>query len=791
MASSRRAYGARASRRGRMLAGAVLFGTSLVFAGFSGGGILAAAETTQAIPDSRMSEPPQEPPALRVAGCITLHDGTCAPVEEFDARAEELARDYAAHAQFRNQWGLASIGADTAYAHTELLKGGDAAPGAGVTIGFIDTGIDQGHPMVAGPLVREEFLPGAADELGNETSHGTAVASIAAGTRELPFSFIPHGVAWGADIAMFAIPLGTGDGTYRPASLNALAGADAGSAHRYNHVLTWRDGSRRVDVLNLSFGYQGLIADYSEADLRASLPQTIAALAQGGTSEKAILVWAAGNSNGDSCRPSVPNCETGALDAVSPSVMAGLAARIPELKGHTVAVVALAPADEIPLKPSDETIASFSNRCGIAADFCIAAPGRQVSVAYFGPNADGSAPVRGIDTVSGTSFAAPMVSGGLAVMKQLFRDQLSSEELVARVLATADSTGVFANRAIYGRGKLDLGAATHPVGVLEVPVGPGTNGPRLELGTTHLGLGAPFGTGFGNAVQRLEIMALDDLGAPFWYRLGDFIASSQGPAVDTTAQGFLTHSPKRDLWMPGARIRLTRADTEGGHLSLAEGGKMATVVARPGLSASIFRADRRNRNRGVSGGALGWRPEGAPLGLRVGWITEDKTLLGGAGQGAFGSLAADTVFARLEGDLQLGAWRLGAGAEWGSVRPQVWSGIIEEISTLATSAFALRARAALPNQRGVGVSLSQPLRVEHGRAALTLPAARTKSGQVVHTSVDTRLAPDARQIDLAVTWEKRLAGGPLRLGFIWSHNPEHSAAVDPHFTFLAGWRRTF
>ena len=218
---------------------------------------------------------------------------------------------------------------------------------------------------------------------------------------------------------------------------------------------------------------------------------------------------------------------------------------------------------------------------------------------------------------------------------------------------------------------------------------------------------------------------------------------------------------------------------------------MATVVARPGLSASIFRADRRNRNRGVSGGALGWRPEGAPLGLRVGWITEDETLLGGAGQGAFGSLTADTVFARLEGDLQLGAWRLGAGAEWGSVRPQVRSGIIEEISTLATSAFALRARAALPNQRRVSVSLSQPLRVEHGRAALTLPVARTKSGQVVHTSVDTRLAPDARQIDLAVTWEKRLAGGPLRLGFIWSHNPEHSAAVDPHFTFLAGWRRTF
>jgi len=87
--------------------------------------------------------------------------------------------------------------------------------------------------------------------------------------------------------------------------------------------------------------------------------------------------------------------------------------------------------------------------------------------------------------------------------------------------------------------------------------------------------------------------------------------------------------------------------------------------------------------------------------------------------------------------------------------------------------------------------LLQPLRVEHDRASLTLPVARTKSGQVVHTSVDTRLAPEARQTDLAVTWEQALAGRPLRPGFIWSRNPDHHASADPHIAFLAGWRRTF
>ena len=744
------------------------------------------------MPDVALPEPSQNRALSSDAECIRLHDGTCVSAKAFDARAQELARGYADHVQFEAQWGLGSIGADRAYAHVNLLEGKDSAPGAGVTIGLIDTGIDRFHPLVAGSIVSEVLLEGAADETGiARSSHGTAVASIAAGRRSLPIATVPHGVAWGADIAMFAIPLGVGDGTYTPVSLEGLARADADSAQDFNQALTWRDGQRRVDILNLSFGYQGLIADYSEADLRASLPQTIAALAQDSASEKAILVWAAGNSNANTCDPSVPNCETGALDAVSPSVMAGLAARIPELQGHTVAVVALAPADEIPLKPSDETIASFSNRCGVAADFCIAAPGTGVRYAYFGPHPTSGAPLRSVGAGGGTSFAAPMVSGGFAIMKQLFRDQLANEELVARLLATADNTGVFSDRAIYGRGKLDLAAATHPVGILEVPFGPNVSQAGPGLGTTHLSLGAPFGNGPGPSVLSHEIMALDDLGAPFWYRLGDFIAAAPGSRVDTAIQGFLVNSPDRDPWRPGAWAFLTSADTAGGHLSLAEGGTMATVATRQGLAASVFRSSRRKHGPGAAGGALGWRPEGAPLGLRVGWVSENEAILGGAGQGAFGALTADTVFVRLEGDVRIGAWHLGAGAEWGHVRPQARGGLIEQVSALTTSAFALRARTTLPNQNSVGVSLSQPLRVENGRMSLTLPVARTKHGRIVRTSIDSALAPDARQIDLAVTWEKPLAGGPLRLGFIWSHNPDHSGSEDPRFTFLAGWRRTF
>ena len=215
---------------------------------------------------------------------------------------------------------------------------------------------------------------------------------------------------------------------------------------------------------------------------------------------------------------------------------------------------------------------------------------------------------------------------------------------------------------------------------------------------------------------------------------------------------------------------------------------MATLKGRAGLSASVFGT---NHEHDAVGGTLGWRPGGSPLGLSIGWITEDETILGGEGQGAFGSLAADTAFIRIEGDVRLGAWRVGADAEWGSVRPQARGGIIEEVSPISTSAFALHARAAITNEDTLHFSLSQPLRVEDGRASLTLPVARTKDGRVLRSSIASPLAPDERQVDVAASWERPLADGRLRLGVIWSHNPGHSNSAEPLLTFLAGWRRRF
>ena len=736
--------------------------------------------------------PPPPPP------CIPTHAGECLPATEFLNAAEELGEEYRRDLNFDNQWGLDAIGAHRAYGHVSLLQGPDAAPGAGVTIGVIDSGIDDEHPIFHGKTIHRGFLFSAAPETGEKFSHGTAVASIAAGGKTGDPG-APHGVAWGADLAVWAIPLGEADNVYDPIPLETLARADRGFTYIFSQVFAWRDAGGALDILNLSFGYDGIIDSYSEADLRANFGDTIATLAQAEATDKTILVWAAGNANNDECEAGIASCENGRVDAVSVGVLPGLVARIEELQGHSVAVVALS--------PDGGAITDFSNRCGIAADFCIAAPGEEVTVAYFGPDQEGFL-VRGYAEGRGTSYAAPMVTGGLAVMKQLFRDQLSNEELVGRLFLTADNTGVYADRDIYGNGRMDLGAATSPVGVLDVPLDTGlATMAHASLNSTGLRFGAAFGDGFGEAFGDGELMALDDYGAPFWYGLDNFAATSDGPAMSARLRTFLgpgstpglavasggggaSGSSAGTLGMTAGLLRMPTA-AGNGHLALAEGAVMVSAFEAGGLSATAFTTGPLRPFMPATGAAVGWRPDGLPVGFTAGWISERETMLGSMGLGAFGSLSAGTAFFGFDGGLDFGSWRFGATGEFGVVNPATQGGMIQEISALATSTFAVHGSRAFQGRGALHFSLSQPLRVENGWASLTVPNARTKRGEVLHRSLRADLAPGERQLDLAAQWNRPLPLGEFRLGAIWSHWPGHRDVLGPQLALLSGWRWAF
>ena len=780
-----------------------LSAAAVVAASCGGGGGSGGVDTVSGAPPQTvpMPEPPPPTPEPAPEPCLETHDRGCVPESEYEALANRAAVGYAQTTSFRSQWGLAAVGVDRAYANLELRLGPDAEPGAGVIVGVLDTGIDLSHRAFRNTRVSERILPEARDEDGSRFSHGTAVASIIAGREDPDAPADASGVAWGADLVVFATRLGSGDGTYRPVAIDRLGANATDFVAIAREILAWRDGSRRIDFLNLSLTVQGLIERYSEEDLREPFEPLVAVMAQDGADDKLVFVWGAGNSHGNACDPALPECVNGAVEASSVSLSAGLAARFPELKPQTLAVVAIG---------RDGAIAGFSNRCGIAQDYCLAAPGEDVTVAYFGPHRGRDA-VRGTAVSGGTSYAAPMVTGGLALMKQLFRGQLSNTDLVERLLETADRRGVYADASVYGRGLMDLGAATAPVGDPVVAAGRRVDGPGALLGDTGFQLGGAFGDGLAAALANREIAAFDSLGAPFWYEFGGFSRAEAGPTLSERLAEFQRISaalpsgpPAGALRIPltaapgeggGAALHLTRsgasAAARAGHFALAGDGLTLSVPVAAGLTASALTGEGTDGETPANGAALAWRPPGPALGLRAGWLGERRSLLGTVSRGAFGRVRGSAAFAGIESDTALGEWHIGGAAEIGTIRARTRGGVLERMSPLVTSAFALRATRPIAGGGAFGVSLSQPLRVEDGHARFAIPVGRTRSGRVVRERVTVGAAPDGRQLDLALHWQHPVPAGEIRLGATLSRHPGHRAGAGTEAILLSGWRVVF
>ena len=222
--------------------------------------------------------------------CIETHDEGCVSDAEYQELADAIAEPLRETSSFENQWGLGAIRPDQAYANLQLQYGPDVAPGEGVTVGVLDTGIDAAHFQFRNKNIIQRFLPGSVGDDGSKTSHGTAVASVIAGEDDPDIPYDAHGVAWGADLVLFALPLGDPPETYDPVTVDDLPGIDAFLLQYVGETLDWRHDNQGIDFLNMSLGVTGLIENFSEADLRTRVAAGLAKLAQEDSEEKVLLI---------------------------------------------------------------------------------------------------------------------------------------------------------------------------------------------------------------------------------------------------------------------------------------------------------------------------------------------------------------------------------------------------------------------------------------------------------------------------------------------------------------------
>ncbi|HXO99697.1 MAG TPA: S8 family serine peptidase [Luteibacter sp.] len=314
---------------------------------------------------------------------------------------------------------IAQPASDVQLTATNVKAAHDAGfTGAGVIIGIADSGVNATNPALAGRVGAEYiYVDPASNNVGVDdvVGHGTFVAEIAAGR---PVGMFAGGVAPDASIVsarIIADKAPTDDGSGQG---NKVTSADP--LGDVNDKLVVTSGAR---IINNS--WDGVYWDPADTNTTGNFTDAYLHAAFG----NALFVFAAGN-HGD------PN----------PSTIAQLPTLSPSLEKGWLTVVAL---------DSDhpDQIASYSNRCGVAKNYCMAAPGTIVVVA---PDATSSK----VSFVygAGTSFAAPQVSGAAAVVMSAFPG-LPLDSVRQVLLGTADDLGDAGPDAIYGYGRLNLGRA--------------------------------------------------------------------------------------------------------------------------------------------------------------------------------------------------------------------------------------------------------------------------------------------------------------------------------------------
>jgi subtilisin family serine protease len=317
---------------------------------------------------------------------------------------------------FERQWALQQVRAPQAWT---------VSTGAGVTLGIVDTGVDLGHPDLAGKVVASSDCVGhpCTDGGGQDThGHGTLVSGIAAGVTNNGKGVA--GVAPDAKLVVAKVLNANGEG--RVDDINA------GIRWVVDH------GAR---VVNLSLGDPNFfVTSLVGTPLRAGIEYA--------WSKGAVPVLAAGN------------YAKGAGDLGS------------ENYGNLDAVV-------VGATDASGAVPSYSSAIG-TAKWGLVAPG---GAGTGGPDANviSTWPLSfggsGYASAGGTSMAAPHVAGALAL---LLAQGLGPNAAISRLLATA--TKVSCGRGCQGR--LDaasaVGAGANAAPAAAAP--PRTTAPQASAG---------------------------------------------------------------------------------------------------------------------------------------------------------------------------------------------------------------------------------------------------------------------------------------------------------------------
>lgn len=688
----------------------------------------------------------------------------------------------------------ASNSATSAQAITAYQKG---STGKGIRLAVIDSGINPGLTEFAGRIDPASRDVAGRRGLGDEDGHGTAVTAVAAAARN---SSGIHGVAFDATILSFRAD--------SPGSC-ATTGDDGGCKFPDSAIGEGIDAARIAGarVINMSLGGGGMGP--------AALSAVQRAVAAG-----IVIVISAGN---DGDKPEGVNADA---FAATP------AQRFPA-NVIIAGSVGIAGADGL---VSLDQLSTFSNRAGTSANNYLAALGyRNRTINHTGAGY----------YYSGTSFAAPTISGAVALLAQAFPN-LNGGQIVQILFTSADDLGAAGTDPIFGRGRLNIDRAFQPIGSTSLAgtatkVDTTTNGdlpgPAGDAGSKGM-LGAVILDGYSRAFVINLARTLRSAGqeTPLASALQGGVkvaGASAGPlriamtvrqnreraGFELQQLGIGPEDARKARLIAGSAIaRLDRKTAVA--LGLSQGAKAlerqlsgaeagAFLIARdvagdPGFAAKRGNSIAVRRELGSVGLTLSgesgevWTPvKTGATGSPYRWtsIAADRSFGGTRLSGALSrleekeSLLGGRMGAALGGGgsqslfLDLEARRgLGSGWSLGLNARRGWTSFAAGKFESGAYGADLAKLGVLGSGDRLGLRVSQPLRIEQGGLNLLLPTAYDyDSGAATSSMVDFSLAPGGREVDGELSYSSQVGRGWLGANLFLRKEPGHVAAADDDY----------
>lgn len=676
----------------------------------------------------------------------------------------------------------------------------------------------------------------------NYMNHGTHVAGLVGATKNNEGMM---GVAYNAEIIPVKHDLDIGTGQ-SPSYTTAVAAADIVniSLGPADDAATHYSQSDAIAKFKEKFVTQGLNPDLYQAFQNAA------------TSNK-IMVFAAGNY--DTYVDPTDNTKKSYFYDPTYYNYAPLyfdQQGTYNLKNLMVTVVSL--------NENKSGLALYSAECGPAMSYCVGAPGGAGTSYIYSTVYSGGGYTYG--GMQGTSMAAPIVSGALAVIKGAF-PHLTNQQVVQILFETADyipatqeqkdaATNAGATYAegademgkynsIFGRGAINLNAATDPIGLPKIVLTTSTTGSSVNANNSS----STVSSVLSNVATALpqQMIVLDKYQRAFAVPTASFVrVAKRENKLEGRFKSFMSGDEK-----VVAKTDTLRMAYSERHSKLSSQMSTGSVSFELKPTAKWSFKTFYSENTTTSGGTYFERLLSSPYGkMKEAWggavdyrLTPNWQIgvQGQVGQNGFVdekdlshmdhnrmSLFQSSVkytglkkvgfkavagVANEQGSL-FGMWGRGAFKTGNSKTSYIGAGVtlnltdvitlegmyyvgstkvsqansLVQMSNVKSDSFALTASWQMDDARTIGLSFASPLRVRQGTARVTLPVARDAYQDIVYQQkTNADLSPSAREYDLGLYYTDALREDVLlKSEFGVRLNPDHVAGSAPDWRALIG-----